>query len=83
MPENYSNGWNEDKLGGVVDALDEIYNAAYEIKSCVRGCYTGAHTYEELQEYLIELGQRLINEAECMDISEDEYPDEEEDDDEY
>lgn len=65
-------GWNEDKLSGVVGVLDDIYNLRYEIKNCIRGCYTGAHTYEELQEHINQLADRLHNEAEWMDTTEDE-----------
>lgn len=65
-------GWNEDKLEGVIGVLDDIYNLSYELKNCVRGCYTGAHTYKELQDHINSLTDRLHNEAEWMDTEEDE-----------
>lgn len=65
-------GWNEDKLEGVIGVLDDIYNLSYELKNCVRGCYTGAHTYKELQDHINSLADRLHNEAEWMDTEEDE-----------
>ena len=65
-------GWNEDKLEGVIGVLDDIYNLSYELKNCIRGCYTGAHTYKELQDYINSLADGLHNEAEWMDTEEDE-----------
>lgn len=65
-------GWNEDKLEGVIGVLDDIYTLSYELKYCIRGCYTGAHTYTELQDYINSLADRLHNEAEWMDTEEDE-----------
>lgn len=70
------NGWNEEKVSGVLEVLSDIYNLEYELKNCVRGCYTGAYTYEELQSYINQLADRLHNEAECMDTEEDEEEDE-------
>ena len=65
-------GWNEDRLEGLLSALGDAYDMMYEIKNCVRGCYTDAHTYEELQQKVNELADRIHNEAEWMDIEEDE-----------
>lgn len=65
-------GWNEEKVEGILGVLDDIYSLQYELKNCIRGCYTGAHTYEELQSYISRLADRLHNEAECMDTEEDE-----------
>lgn len=71
-------GWNEDRLESIVSVLSEAGDTLYEIKNCVRGCYTGAETYEELQTYLEDLGRRLMEEAEYMPTEEDEEEDEEE-----
>lgn len=65
-------GWNESKLEGVLRVLDDIYDLQYELKNCVRGCYTRAHTYKELQEYINNLADSLHNEAEWMDTEENE-----------
>lgn len=65
-------GWNEDKLEGVIRVLDDIYNLDYELRNCIRGCNSGAHTYKELQDYINSLADRLHNEAEWMDTEEDE-----------
>ena len=70
-------GWNQDKLQGVLDVLDDINNLEYELKNCVRGCQTGAHTYKELQDFINQLADRLHNEAEWLDdVEEDEDEDE-------
>lgn len=64
-------GWNIDRLESVVSVLSEANSALYELENCVRGCNTGAETYEELQDYLKRLGRRLMLEAEGMPIEED------------
>lgn len=69
-------GWNEEQLEGVLSILDDLDSLSYELKNCVRGCYTGAHTYEELQDYILRLADRLHCEAECMDTTEDEEEEE-------
>lgn len=69
-------GWNEEKLEGILGVLDDLYDLTYELKNCVRGCYTGAHTYEELQSYIERKAQQLKEEAEYMDTTEDEEEEE-------
>ena len=71
-------GWNEDRLESVISVLSEASDALYELQNCIRGCNTGAETYEELQSYLENLGRRLMEEAEYMPTEEDEEEDEEE-----
>lgn len=68
-------GWNEDRLEGLLSVLGDAYDMMYEIKNCVRGCNTGAHTYEELQQKVNELADRIHNEAEWMNTEEDEEED--------
>ena len=63
-------GWNEEQLGGVLSILDDLYEVSYELKNCVRGCYTGARTYEDLQSYIKRKAQQLLYEAEWMDTEE-------------
>lgn len=58
-----NDGWNTDKLENLTSVLNDIYSLQYEIESCVRGAYTGAHTYEELGQYIQELGNQLIEEG--------------------
>lgn len=45
-------GWGDDVkeiLGGVMESLDRLM---YEIRSCVRGCYTRCRTEAELADYI-------------------------------
>ena len=65
------NGWNEDRLESVISILDDAGNTLYEIKNCIRGCFTGAKTYKELQTYLNSLADNLHNAAEWMNTEED------------
>lgn len=65
-------GWNEDRLEGLISALSDAHNMLYEIQSCVRGAYTEARTYEELKEKVSELADRLHEESEWMNTEEDE-----------
>lgn len=69
-------GWNEDRLESIIGVLSEASDALYELQNCIRGCNTGATTYEELSDYLHDLGKRLQEEAEYMDTEEDEYDEE-------
>ena len=56
-------GWDENELYELVEVLDDIYNLTYEIKSCVRGAYTNATTYEELADHIEDLASRLEEQA--------------------
>lgn len=69
-----NDGWNTDKLDSLTSVLNDIYNLQYEIENCVRGAYTGAHTYEELGRYIQELGNQLIQEGSYIEeeVEEDE-----------
>lgn len=67
-------GWNEDTLSNLIRVMDNIYSLSYEVKNCIRGCYTSCHTYKELGEYVKRLGEELVREGEEL-----EYEPEEED----
>lgn len=69
-------GWNTEKLEDILNVLDSLYNASYEIRNCIRGCQTGANTYEELQSYLKRKAQQLMYTADWMDTNEDEEEEE-------
>lgn len=56
-------GWDENELYELVEVLEDIYNLQYEIKSCVRGAYTDATTYEELADHIEGLAERLEEQA--------------------
>lgn len=74
-------GWNEnaDGMEDVLGVTDDIYDAVYEIRNCVRGCSTGCKTYEELAEYMEELGQRLMDTSKGLKYIQDETEEEEDD----
>ena len=60
-------GWNTEALSTLVQALEDAQNLAYEINCCVRGAYSGAHTYEELKEYAEMIAARIKTGAEDCD----------------
>jgi hypothetical protein len=59
LKEDWDDGWDSDKVAGVKEVCDDIYNLSYELESTVKGAYTHANTYEELGNYVSELGDRL------------------------
>ena len=72
-------GWNLSDNDELMGVLSDIYSLEYEIKNCVRGCYTGAHTYEELADKIRELGEALADAADSVRYTQE---DEEDEDDE-
>lgn len=73
-----TDGWNlEEKMSELNCTLEDIESLIYELKNCVRGCYTGCTTYKELGEYIQELGQKLADEGDFVSEME-EDPEEEE-----
>ena len=70
------NGWNEDKVYDVLNIMDDIYDAAYELKHCVRGCHTGASTYSELSNVICRLAERLQDAGENLAYEEEDEDDE-------
>ena len=72
-------GWNTLALSTLVQALEDAQNLLYEINCCVRGCHSGAHTYEELGEYARSVSDRIVMGAmDCDYAQEEEYEEEEE-----
>lgn len=59
-------GWNEEKVSGVIHVLEDAYDVQYELENCVRGSVTGCTTYQELGSHLKELASRLEAEADCL-----------------
>lgn len=59
-----TDGWDEDATYDVVAVCDKIYDLNYELKNCVRGAYSYAKTYSELGDYIIQLGEDLIEAGE-------------------
>ena len=73
------NGWDQNQLTTLIEALEDAQNLLYEINNCVRGCHSGAHTYEELGEYARSVSDRIVMGAmDCDYAQEEEYEEEEE-----
>ena len=64
--ESDEDGWNRLFLDdtGLWEVFEEIRQAEYEIRNCVKGCYAGCNTYQQLGDYLISLGDRLSSSGE-------------------
>lgn len=71
------NGWNEDKVYDALNVMDDIYNVAYELKHCVRGCHTGAYTYQELSNVICRLAERLQQTGENLAYEQEDVEDDE------
>lgn len=69
-----SDGWNIDytSFNSVLDRINDLY---YEVKNCIKGAYTDCYSYEELGEYIRQLGLDLMDSAdEISELSdEDEF----------
>lgn len=64
-----SEGWDSDTLYDLLEVLEEIRSAKYEIENCVRGAYTGAVTYEELKKSLWRLAGEFSDAVDSIDAS--------------
>lgn len=62
-------GWNTEALSNLIQALEDAQTLAYEINCCVKGAYSGAHTYEELKEYAEKVADRIRIGAEDCDYA--------------
>lgn len=71
------NGWDENQLDTLIAALEDAQRLAYEILNCVRGTYSGAHTYEELGDYARRIADRITTGAEDCDCAQEEDLEEE------
>lgn len=73
MNDRDMNGWNQEQIPNLVAALEDANQLLYELNNCIRGCYSGAHTYEELKEYAERIADRIKTGAEdCEYVSEEE-----------
>lgn len=52
-------GWSEEVRDCLEDAFSDLERLMYEVRNCVRGCYTHANTNEELAEYVQSLADEL------------------------
>lgn len=71
------NGWDKNQLDTLIAALEDAQELLYEINNCVRGCRSGAHTYQELGEYARRVANRITTGAEDCDYAHEEEYDEE------
>lgn len=69
------NGWDKNQLDTLIAALEDANQLLYEINNCVRGAYSGAHTYKELGEYARRIANRIMTGAEDCDCAQEEYED--------
>lgn len=66
-----SDGWNivHTSFNKVLDRINDL---DYEVKNCIKGAYTNCYSYEELGEYIRQLGMDLMDSAdEVSELSED------------
>ena len=56
-----NDGWysKDQAMVELVDILNEIYDLHYEIDSCIKGCSSNCYNYEQLADYVDELGDKL------------------------
>ena len=52
-------GWSEEVRDCLEDVFSDLERLMYEVRNCVRGCYTQANTNEELAEYVQSLADEL------------------------
>ena len=52
-------GWSEEVRDCLEDVFSDLERLMYEVRNCVRGCYTNANTNEELAEYVQSLAGEL------------------------
>lgn len=66
-------GWSEEVRDCLGDVFSDLEQLMYEVRNCVRGCYTRANTNEELADHIRELAEDLSSSAdylcECEDNS--------------
>lgn len=52
-------GWSEEVRDCLEDVFSDLEQLMYEVRNCVRGCYTHANTNEELAEHIQSLADEL------------------------
>lgn len=81
LNESAGDGWDLEDLDQLEEAFGEIESFIYEVRNCVRGAYTGCHTYEDLAEKLRNISDSLSMAAdEIENMPESNKDDEDEDD---
>lgn len=66
-------GWDDwEEIEGLEDALYNIEDLAYELRSCVRGANTNCKTWAELSKYVVRLADTLRSAGEDLKYKQDE-----------
>ena len=52
-------GWSEEVRDCLEDVFSDLEQLMYEVRNCIRGCYTHANTNEVLAEYVQSLADEL------------------------
>ena len=78
LNESAGDGWDLDDLDQLEEAFGEIENFMYEVRNCVRGAYTGCHTYEELADKLRNISDSLSMAADEIENTPEPEPEDEE-----
>lgn len=71
-------GWSEEVRDCLEDVFSDLEKLMYEVRNCVRGCYTNANTNEELAEHIQSLADELSSVADYLPNCEDNSSSEEE-----
>lgn len=71
-------GWSEEVRDCLEDVFSDLEQLMYEVRNCVRGCYTKANTNEELADYVAGLADELSSVADYLPNCEDNSTSEEE-----
>lgn len=45
-------GWSENVRDDLEESFSNLESLMYEVRNCVRGCYTNSETNAELAEYI-------------------------------
>lgn len=59
-------GWSEEVRDCLEDVFSDLERLMYEVRNCVRGCYTHVNTNEELADYVAELADKLSSVADDL-----------------
>ena len=64
-------GWSEEVRDCLEDVFSDLEKLMYEVRNCVRGCYTNANTNGELADYVVDLADKLASVADDLPNCED------------
>lgn len=59
-------GWSEEVRDCLEDVFLDLEQLMYEVRNCVRGCYTNVNTNEELADYVAGLADKLASVADDL-----------------